>query len=199
MTLSVHFLYNTWRSLSQTGTTSSQTVVISRRTELTENKFPSDTERRAVSLLHLIFLLLNLCCGRRWMAWWLVTCRDEKEDVTSAAKVKQRQSVTAKTQQFIDQVWPGLSFLPRDLFRRAASVRLSVRRCLSRSCIAAKRVNIYAYFLSASLYVSKRGAYWDRLAVSWRRWSLVFGRWLVVTRVYCGQTVHPRPIVTMEH
>ena len=22
---------------------------------------------------------------------------------------------------------------------------------------------------------------------------------LVVTRVHCGQTVHPRPIVTMEH
>ena len=28
--------------------------------------------------------------------------------------------------------------------------------------------------------------------------SLVVG-WLVVTRVHCGQTVHPRPIVTMEH
>jgi len=23
--------------------------------------------------------------------------------------------------------------------------------------------------------------------------------WLVVMRVHCGQTVHPRPIVTMEH
>jgi len=33
--------------------------------------------------------------------------------------------------------------------------------------------------------------------------SLVFGwlvvGWLVVMRVHCGQTVHPRPIVTMEH
>jgi len=34
--------------------------------------------------------------------------------------------------------------------------------------------------------------------------SLIVGRWLVgwslvVTRVHCGQTVHPRPIVTMEH
>ena len=30
--------------------------------------------------------------------------------------------------------------------------------------------------------------------------SLVVGRcWLVVTRVHCGHTVHPRPIVTMEH
>ena len=28
--------------------------------------------------------------------------------------------------------------------------------------------------------------------------SLVVGR-LVVTRMHCGQTVHPRPIVTMEH
>jgi len=27
---------------------------------------------------------------------------------------------------------------------------------------------------------------------------LVVG-WLVVTRVHCGQTVQPRPIVTMEH
>ena len=27
----------------------------------------------------------------------------------------------------------------------------------------------------------------------------VVGRWLVVTCVHCGQTVHPRPIVTMEH
>ena len=46
--------------------------------------------------------------------------------------------------------------------------------------------------LSASLYVSKRGAYWDRLCRD------VVG-WLVVTRVHCGQTVRPRPIVTMEH
>ena len=40
--------------------------------------------------------------------------------------------------------------------------------------------------------------------------SLVVGRWLVgrwlvgrwslvVTHVHCGQMVHPRPIVTMEH
>jgi len=32
--------------------------------------------------------------------------------------------------------------------------------------------------------------------------SLVIGwlvGWLVVTHVHCGQTVHPRPIVTMEH
>jgi len=56
-------------------------------------------------------------------------------------------------------------------------------------------------FLSASLYFSKRGAYWDRLCRD------VVGRclvgwlvgWLVVTRVHCGQTVRPRPIVTMEH
>jgi len=48
-------------------------------------------------------------------------------------------------------------------------------------------------FLSASLYFSKRGAYWDRLCPD------VVGRWLVVTRVHCGETVHPRPIVTMEH
>jgi len=52
--------------------------------------------------------------------------------------------------------------------------------------------------LSASLYVSKRGAYCDRLCRDVvGRWLV--GRWLVVTRVHCGQTVHPRPIVTMEH
>ena len=28
--------------------------------------------------------------------------------------------------------------------------------------------------------------------------SLVIG-WLVVNRMHCGQTVHPRPIVTVEH
>ena len=50
----------------------------------------------------------------------------------------------------------------------------------------------FPWFLSASLYVSKRGAYWDRLCCD------VVG-WLVVTRVHCDQTVHPRPIVTMEH
>jgi len=48
------------------------------------------------------------------------------------------------------------------------------------------------WFLSSSLYVSKRGAYWDRLCRD------VVG-WLVVTRVHCGQTVHPRPKVTIEH
>ena len=53
-------------------------------------------------------------------------------------------------------------------------------------------------FLSASLYFSKRGTYWDRLCRDVvGHWSLV--SWLVVTRVHCGQTVHPRPIVTMEH
>ena len=46
-------------------------------------------------------------------------------------------------------------------------------------------------FLSASLYVSKRGAYWDRLCRDVVGW-LVAGWSLVVTRVHCGQTVHPR-------
>ena len=53
-------------------------------------------------------------------------------------------------------------------------------------------------FLSASLYDCKRGAYWDRLCRDVvGRWLV--GRWLVVTHVHCGQTVHPRPIVAMEH
>ena len=32
-----------------------------------------------------------------------------------------------------------------------------------------------------------------------RNMSMSVGRRLVVTRVHCGQTVHPRPIVTTEH
>ena len=44
--------------------------------------------------------------------------------------------------------------------------------------------------LSASLYFSKEALI---------EIGCVVGRWLVVTRVHCGQTVHPRPIVTMEH
>jgi len=48
--------------------------------------------------------------------------------------------------------------------------------------------------LSASLYFSKEALIEIGCAVT----SLVVG-WLVVTRVHCGQTVHPRSIVTMEH
>ena len=60
--------------------------------------------------------------------------------------------------------------------------------------------NVLLTLLSASLYVSKRGAYWDRLCRDVvGRCLLVVGWSLVVTRVHCGQTVHPRPIVTMEH
>ena len=44
------------------------------------------------------------------------------------------------------------------------------------------------YFLSASLYFSKRDAYWDRLCCD-----------VVGCQAHCGQTVHPRPIVTMGH
>ena len=52
------------------------------------------------------------------------------------------------------------------------SVCLSV--CLmSCLCIVSKWRNIFLHFLSASLYVSKRGAYWDRLCRD------VVGRWLV--------------------
>jgi len=43
-------------------------------------------------------------------------------------------------------------------------------------------------FLSASLYRLCRDVV--------GRWLV---GWLVVTRVHCGQTVHSRPIVTMEH
>ena len=72
-------------------------------------------------------------------------------------------------------------------------------------CVRAWRPPHYwglCFFMSTSLYFSKRGAYWDRLCRDVvGRWSLVgwLVGWLVVTRVHCGQTVHPRPIVTMEH
>jgi len=53
--------------------------------------------------------------------------------------------------------------------------------------------------LSASLYVSNEalieiGCVVTSLVVGW-----LVGWSLVVTRVHGGQTVHPRPIVTMEH
>ena len=51
-------------------------------------------------------------------------------------------------------------------------------------------------FLSASLYTLVKEALIEIGCVVTSR-SLV--GWLVVTRVHCGQTVHPRPIVTMEH
>ena len=57
-------------------------------------------------------------------------------------------------------------------------------------------------FLSASLYFSIKEALIEIGCVVSLVTSLVVGRlvgWLVVTRVHCGQTVHPRPIVTMEH
>ena len=69
---------------------------------------------------------------------------------------------------------------------------------ITRGALVSKITNIITcdapklWFLSASLYVSKRGAYWDRLCRD------IVG-WLVVTRVHCGQMVHPRPIVTTEH
>ena len=63
----------------------------------------------------------------------------------------------------------------------------------SYGCRTSWRGHYIHSFLSASLYFSKWVAYWDRLCRD------VVGRWLVVTRVHCGQTVHPRPIVTMEH
>ena len=49
-------------------------------------------------------------------------------------------------------------------------------------------------FLSASLTLVKEALIEIGCVVT----SLVVG-WLVVTRVHCGQTVYPRPIVTMEH
>ena len=61
--------------------------------------------------------------------------------------------------------------------------------------IATTSVSVFfPLFLSASLYFSKKALIEIGCVVT----SLVVG-WLAVTRVHCGQTVHPRPIVTMEH
>jgi len=68
----------------------------------------------------------------------------------------------------------------------------SVAKDMSCSIRGSEIPSLMTSFLSASLYVSKRGAYWDRLCRD------VVGL-LVVTRMHCGQTVHPRPIVTIEH
>ena len=119
-------------------------------------------------------------------------------------------SVTSNNMKFVR--WPlmgmfnGLLHLLRPTHQRP--VYQSPYCCIMVRCSAVLmcpwRVNIrQIWFLRASLYFSKRGAYWDRLCRDVvGRWSLVIGwlvGWLVVTRVHCGQTVHPRPIVTMEH
>ena len=89
--------------------------------------------------------------------------------------------------------WQMKSFSGKSGRRSVTSPTSMSRRCVRVSLLLA----VPRTLLSASLYVSKRGAYWDRLCRD------VVGRWLVgwlvVTRVHCGQTVHPRPIVTMEH
>jgi len=62
-------------------------------------------------------------------------------------------------------------------------------------------VNVYlrcVQFLSASLYFRLVGLKEALIEISCVVTSMVVG-WLVVTRVHCGQTVHPRPIVIMEH
>jgi len=69
--------------------------------------------------------------------------------------------------------------------------RLVIDDCLAVIQLLGNWLAQFINFLSASLYFSKRGAYWDRLCRD------VVGRWL--SRVCTGQTVHPRPIVTMEH
>jgi len=55
------------------------------------------------------------------------------------------------------------------------------------------QLNLQPRFLSASLMLVKEALIEIGCVVT----SLV--GWLVVTRVHCGQTVHPRPVVTMEH
>ena len=53
---------------------------------------------------------------------------------------------------------------------------------------------VRAHFALVKEALSEIGCVVTSLVVGW-----LVGRWLVVTRVHCGQTVHPRPIVTMEH
>ena len=97
--------------------------------------------------------------------------------------------------------WPGGHVMDMTLEGDGVMLWLCWKSCLSCKKYVIKIIFGYEpdrhdsalMFLSASLYFSKRGTYWDRLCRD------VVGRWLVVTRVHCGQTVHPRPIVTMEH
>ena len=53
------------------------------------------------------------------------------------------------------------------------------------------------HFTLAKEALIEIGCVMTSLVVDWLVGWLV--GWLVVTRVHCGQTVHPRPIVTMEH
>ena len=94
-------------------------------------------------------------------------------------------SWTTPSLQNFTTLRPILNYFIRD-------VRLPYRRIAT--------ISEHRYFLSASLYVSKRGAYWDRLCRDVvGRWLV--GRWLVGchARALWRNGASYRPIVTMEH
>jgi len=73
--------------------------------------------------------------------------------------------------------------------------------CRQEAVVARITSQFIDLFLSASLYhfmlVKEALIEIGCVVTSLVGWSLV--GCLVVTRVHCGQTLHPRPIVTMEH
>ena len=80
----------------------------------------------------------------------------------------------------------------RDLFAIAKFLLSSLFECIrlkSLLDVLLLMVMIWLPFLSASLYVIEIGCVVTSLVVGW----------LSRTCMHCGQTVHPRPIVTMEH
>ena len=82
------------------------------------------------------------------------------------------------------------------MFKKNTNYFYAVRISIPLAILSEIFIHI-GYFLSASLYLVKEALIEIGCVVT----SLVgwLVGWLVVTRVHCGQTVHPRPIVTMEH
>ena len=122
--------------------------------------------------IYLMFLCRYLLCGQ-----------DVTGEAYQISTYSRRSSSDSYTGGSVVSCTPAQSDFTKTLASKTVQVSLSLMFTL-------------IFFLSASLYFSKRGAYWDRLCRDVvGRWSLV--GWL--SRACTGQTVHSRPIVTMEH
>ena len=115
-----------------------------------------------------------------YIRMWRVSLRDKHhEEYSETGELKLKDDCFAVSFQ-------GLFWILKIGFamRPVPWCGVHLSECLSHSCILSKWVNIFTnffhhrvatpfYFLSASLYFSKRGAYWDRLCRD------VVGRWSV--------------------
>jgi len=129
------------------------------------------------------------CHTLQGAATWRIQCHDSRATCHIAECCHRANSMACHPRATLQGAWTMITLQSAVTWRNQCHDRATLQGVRIPSAIL-KIVFRHILFLSASLYVSKRGAYWDVVT------SLVVG-WLVVTRVHCGQTVHPRPIVTM--